>query len=750
MKLYQWFWLCMLIMALPLTVGCESEEEDVSADMLVIAEADLTHFVGYEANYYSFTISSRVAWKAVVKETDAKNWLTLVKSEGVGGTATLGFEVKQNTLKESRTATIVVTCQTEKKEITVTQAGTTLEEMDPSEVADLDKYYKPQEFADMNMFRNDSKWSWFRHKQSEHFFVFWEPGFGDDPNSADVPANMRVDIDDLLAKAEQFYKTNIEVLKMAEVGQGKSQLDKYKMEIYLLYQEEWLATGSGYDNKIGALWVNPSTCQPVGSTIAHEIGHSFQYQVYCDKILQGEPDDLHHGFRYGYPGSNGGCGFWEQCAQWQSYQDYPNEMFDSYNFTVWLDNCHRHFEHEWMRYASYWLQSYWTNKHGIETVANIWKQSAYPEDAISTYMRLYCNNQWNDMKKELWDYARRMATFDIDNIRGYSTNYQGKYSTKLYKVSEGYYQVAYASCPGSTGFNVIALNLPDDGTTVKADFVGLSPGSDLAADDPGDYMESEAIKGQVRKYNDGTLDNAGWQYSFVALKKDGTRVYGDMCSDAKATATFSVPDNTERLYLVVQGMPESYKSNPWDEKELTDEQYPYKVKFENTDLLGSFNIDESADPKDIEFTYDVSCDATKGDYELGSVDLQANGDVRKLAQAFVLQPSVISGNTLSIASGQTSNPAEGKIALGLLQPDNTYSYTYTANSGFYCTAEGKQGSWGDNDPIYIEYDKDAFVFRYGHKPGYSVAGKKYTIKPTLVYTKNGKQYKATFVFNLQF
>lgn len=131
-------------------------------------------------------------------------------------------------------------------------------------------------------------------------------------------------------------QTNIEKLKLAELGKGKSYLDKYKMEIYLLYQEEWLATGSGYDNKIGALWVNPSTCQPVGSTIAHEIGHSFQYQVYCDKLCQGETDDLKSGFRYGYAGSNGGNGFWEQCAQWQSFQDYPEEMFTSYNFMYGL------------------------------------------------------------------------------------------------------------------------------------------------------------------------------------------------------------------------------------------------------------------------------------------------------------------------------------------------------------------------------------------------------------------------------
>ena len=108
---------------------------------------------------------------------------------------------------------------------------------------------------------------------------------------------------------------------MAKVGQGKSMLDNYKMQIYLIYQDEWLATGSGYDDKIGALWVNPSTCQPVGSTIGHEIGHSFQYQVYADKVnMEGAAKDLHHGFRYGFgPDGAGGCAFWEQCAQSVSY-----------------------------------------------------------------------------------------------------------------------------------------------------------------------------------------------------------------------------------------------------------------------------------------------------------------------------------------------------------------------------------------------------------------------------------------------
>ena len=78
------------------------------------------------------------------------------------------------------------------------------------------------------------------------------------------------------------------------------------------------------------------------------------------------------------------------------------------------------------------------------------------------------------------------------------------------------------------------------------------------------------------------------------------------------------------------------------------------------------------------------------------------------------------------------------------------NYSYTANAGFYVKADGSQGSWGDKDPLWFEYGKDEFIITYGHYPGQSEAGKSYTIKPVLVYTKNGQQYKATFNLNMQF
>ena len=458
--------------------------------------------------------------------------------------------------------------------------------LSPSDIPDYDKYYKPQEFNDMDMFKSESKWSWTRYRQSSHFFVFWEPGFGSDPNSQSVPENLRVDINDLLSKAEKFYETYVSKDNFSTVGQGLSYLDKFKIEIYILYTPDWLATGSGYDNVIGALWVNPSTCKPVGSTIAHEIGHSFQYQVYCDQILRGETDPwgFKSGFRYGYEGSNGGCGLWEQTAQWQSYQLYPDEMFTSWNFVEWTNHHHRHFEHEMFRYASYWLHLYWEQKYGPEAIGTVWQKSRFPDDAIQTYMKVYNGNDYNVQREELFDYAMKLATFDLDRIRSYAINYVDRYYTTFYE-NQGYFQIAYSKCPGATGFNVIQLNIPNDNKVISVEFVGLEPGSPLAPQDPGEWRKViDQVGGTVRNYNDVNRGNVGWRYGFVTLNNDDSRTYSQVFSQPNGVATFTVPGNAIKLFMVVQGSPNTYIQQPWDDNELTDAQFPYKLKFTNTSL----------------------------------------------------------------------------------------------------------------------------------------------------------------------
>ena len=628
---------------------------------------------------------------------------------------------------------------------TTTTTTTTVTILKPTDVKDYDKYYQPQEMKNMDVLRGDSKWSFVRSKQSTHFVVFWEAGFGSDPNASTVSEALRVDIDDLLKKAELFYDMNISTLKFAEIGNGKSNLDKYKMQIYMLYSTEWLATGGGYDDKIGALWVNPGTCKPVGSTIAHEIGHSFQYQVYADLLASGViTNDFTRGFRYGY-GGNGGNGFWEQTAQWQSYQSYPMQAFDSYNFGVYTENYHRHICHEWQRYASYFIHYYWTSKHGIDFIGKLWRESKSPEDPLQAYIRL--NSLTVDqLNAELYDAATRFVTWDIDAIRTNGANYIGKQTYKFYQLTDGTYQVAYNRCPGTTGYNVIPLNVPTTGTVVTTKFTALTPGSALAPGDPGQYSEEGATL-TTTKYNNSSLTRAGWRYGYVALLSSGQRVYGDMNRKTSADVQFTVPDGCAKLWLVVLGAPSTYTVQPWDEKESDDDQWPYTVKFTNTDILGNVIINPNDTPKDLTLTYDISFAADATAYSGATINLNTNGDAAKVAQALVMQPSAIAGALLAAKA----TPQEGKIAFAAVEPNGSLNYNTTANGlGFWFDSTGKVIGWGkDNDSkLFSEFSSSSFEFSIGQYPGKSKAGDKYTVKEAFVYTKAGKPYQVTFVFNV--
>jgi hypothetical protein len=747
----------LLLMVTALMGACSSSDDTTETTAPTLSETEVN--VDCDATFYSLTVTSRTLWTATVES--GSEWLKLVSGNGSGGAnQKLSFEMTKNTSKDARQALIAVSCGAAKTSLKVTQAGTTVEIMEVSQIKDYDKYYCPGTWNDGfekgpdNMLRSDAKWSWFRSKQSEHFFVFWEAGFGSDPNSSDLPDGMRVDIDDLLQKAEQFYKTNVTTLKMAETGQGKSMLDKYKMEIYLLYQTEWLATGSGYDNTIGALWVNPSTCQPVGSVIAHEIGHSFQYQVSADKLLTGEGHETDYGmdcgFRYGFgPNGRGGCAYWEQCAQWQSFQDYPEVTFYD-SFYAWQQNFHRHFNHEWMRYASVYFQYYFTEKHGIEAYGRIWKESKFPEDPLQTYMRLYCGNDLQTFYDDYAEYAQKVLTYDFKAIHSYADDNAKAFKTQMFKVGNKF-RPAYSACPGTTGFNAIQLNVPAAGTTVKASLAALPVGSELAADDPGEQKNGDnQVVGNVKKYNSQSNKTANYRFGFVAIKNGEAIEYGKLTKGAEGEAEMTVPAGTDKLYLLVVATPDTYNRHEWNDDESDDEQWPYEVSFSGTGVSGYIDVDENADPKDVSLSFDLACDASLDTYELGRIDFASTDALEKIAQAFAMQPATLAGSTLPIAANTEQKPAEGKIAFGLQQPDGTIAYSYTANVGFWCSAEGKVDNWGDTAPVFFEYDKDNFVLSYGHRYGISQAGQKYTVKPVLVYTKDGKQYKATITLNMQF
>jgi len=553
-----------------ITIGSKTVSLDAAAD----SKATLTLSCDHE---WSLEIPEDATWFSVNKTSGKSTEMTLLK-----------FTATENTGAE-RSAVCRVLSGASKKKFTVTQNKATLV-LDVSDIEDYDKYYKPQEFSNMDMLRSDATWSWCRSKQSEHAVVFWGKGYGEyglygermgeentSPSTLSTSSAYYVDIDDLLYKAELFYDMNVNTLKFVDINAGdKCCLNKYKFEIYILYQKDWLATGSGYDNVIGALWVNPSTCQPVGSTIAHEIGHSFQYMVYCDYLLRGGTDNNHGpGWRYGFDtGGDGGNCFWEQSAQWQSYQNFDSknnyipQAFTDYYSSGYYDCTYMHVLHEAPRYSNYFIHWWWVEAAGndLSFIGKLWNEAEYPEDPCETYMRLMGmdDDEFND---DIWRYGAHMVGFDTEILRSYGKNYVGKVAiSKGYYTtdSDGYYKISKSKCPESTGYNAVRLK-------------GYSAGSDVT-------INFEGLLGESG-YNCGPANNAGWRYGFVAYMTDGTSQYSEIGSDQTGTLSYTVPTGTKQLYLVVTGAPKNYERHAWgDETTNNDNRWPYRFTLEGCDL----------------------------------------------------------------------------------------------------------------------------------------------------------------------
>ncbi|WP_240775504.1 DUF4859 domain-containing protein [Sphingobacterium psychroaquaticum] len=567
--------------------------------------------------------------------------------------------------------------------------------------------YVPNEFQNMDLHSAASTWSYTRSKQSEHFIVFWGKEYGTtDPGAASVATEYRVDIDDLLAKAEQFYALNINTLGFAERGVGKSNLDTYKMMIFLHHTTDWMAYGGGYDDVIGALWISPSTCKPVGATIAHEIGHSFQYQVRCDL-------GVGHGFRYGF-GGNGGNGFWEQTAQWQAHQSYPLENFNSHHFSVYTQNYHRHQIHELYRYANYFIHHYWADRHGIDIIGRIWRGALEPEDPIQAYKRITGINdsQFND---QMYDAASKFASWDINSLRDLGQNFIGKHTYKFDVLNDGRLQVTNDKAPGTTGYNVVPLEVPAAGTEVTINFEGF-------VNEPGFNAVDNAAR-------------AGWRYGFVALLSNGNRVYGTMHNAKVGQAKFTVPSGTSRLWFVVTGAPTSYKAHAWDDNESNDEQWPYRIAVQQTNVVGYLTFDADDEPSDIVVTQDVSfpLDATNYTGTKISVDQTA------LGKAFLLQPS------------QLTSLIGNKVKFYAVEPNGTLNATTTANGyGHWFGQTGAVVNWGANAFVFSEFNENTLEFSIGQYPNRLTVGETYTIKQALVYEHTPNTFvKATFVFRIK-
>ena len=238
-----------------------------------------------------------------------------------------------------------------------------------------------------NDFNNpDSEFCYQRSKSSDDFVMFWAKEYGDDP-AANPDQTKRFDVDFALKECERFYDYYTNTLKW--VDKEKSFAAKYKFLIFVIGGRGGTAFGGSIDNKIGALWTPASRLArtPYG-VLAHELGHSFQAILRAD----------------GSPTFRGGS-INEMTSQYMLWQVYPEWMtFENYHLVDFMKATNLAFLHQDNQYHSAYVLEYWSNKHGVDFIAKLWREAKRDEDPVLAYQRLtsITQEQFND---EMFDAA---------------------------------------------------------------------------------------------------------------------------------------------------------------------------------------------------------------------------------------------------------------------------------------------------------------------------------------------------------
>jgi len=609
------------------------------------------------------------------------------------------------------------------------------------------------------------QWSMSRSRESENCIIFWQKGFGNDPSKAPSinGTSMTFDADDVLRVAEECYELNVNTLGFS----SGNMLTKYKILILMKYTTTWTCYGSGYDFECSALWLNPATVKPAGHSLAHEVGHSFQYMCYAEAARYNHTSSTTIGTGFHLPIGNGQA-IWEQTAQWQANQSYPSYMF-SQSYPLFGNNANYAFSHEWMRYQSYWFLYYLCQHYDdITTVAQVWKQPMTGAvdfcQALIKLKKLTAEAFYS----LYFDYALHCATFDFDAAAPYRNDYIGRFDYRAVPLDENKYQVAYASAPQSTGFNVVELAVPQAGTTVTTRFTALKPASALDENDPGEYNNGNPgtwLSAGVRKYNSVSRVAArGFRVGYVFLKNDGTREYhNDDIVHCKGTGeatediSAEVPAGTKRLFLVIAPALATYIQHQWDDDIRNDDQWPYQFELVGTSATSVIpyvkepDFEKAIDGRpisDVTLTYEVVLPPTSG-HDGASVSFSGSA-LNALCTAFQMEGDELFGQILPYSSSQPN----GTIMNYAARPNGSLqrvAKTTNGDFGHWFNASGTAISYGSGCVVFAEFTKASKSAVVGQYPNANKDGAKRTVREALHYKDaNGKTATAYLVFNVTF
>ena len=611
---------------------------------------------------------------------------------------------------------------------------------------------------------SELQWSFKRSKESDNCIIFWQKGFGSDPGKAPAlnGTSMTFDADAVLRVAETCYDLNVNKLGFS----CSNMRDKYKILILMNYTTTWTCYGGGYDYECSALWLNPATVKPAGHSLAHEVGHSFHYMCYAEAANYNHTSSSTIGTGFHLPVGNGQT-IWEQTAQWQANQAYPSEMFNQ-SYPLFGNNANYAFSHEWMRYQSYWFLYYLCQHYDdITTVAQVWKQRMTGAVDFNQSLMKLKGLSAEALYELYFDYALHCATYDFDVAVPYRDNYIGRFDYRAVQLAENKYQVAYASAPQGTGFNVIELSVPTAGNTVTTKFTALKPGAALNEADPGEYNNGNAgalVSAGVTKYNRVSPRERGFRIGYVFLKNDGTREYSnDNTVHCKGTdevtedITAEVPQDTKRMFLVVSPAFSTYIQHKWDDDITNDDQWPYQFELEGTTATSVIpyikepdfeKVIDGRDISNVTLTYDVILPPTSS-YDGATVNFNGNG-LNAICTAFQMEGDEIFGQILPYSSSQQN----GTIMNYAARPNGSLQKvgkTTNGDFGHWFNASGTAITFGNGCVVYAEFTKSTKSAVVGQYPNANAGGTKRTIREALHYkASDGKTATAYLVFNITF
>ena len=615
-------------------------------------------------------------------------------------------------------------------------------------------------YSGVDFTKESSQFCFQRSKESEHFVIFWENGMTMTASGNITYGGYTVNVNSMLKQAENIWKVYVENLGF--LSPGKSTTDNVKIEMFIVKQawdgSDWRADGSGTDGKyytysgstkseksmkVGVFHCTPRAATARGGhTLAHEIGHTFQYLVGADS-------NGANGLNYGL-GEGRDNEWWEDCANWQAYKVYPERQYsDGEYYEAFLRTHHLNIHHEDIRYNNCFYQDYWCQLHGANTVARIWREAkaSLREDPTQAYMRLFGLNE-ETFGNEMYETFAHLTSMDIEGIHANSQQKIGQEPQRLIEPSEAlrdkylegdhrYWVVAPAYCPQNYGYNANPLKVPAAGTMVKASFKGLA-GADGYA--------------KVR------TQYAGWRYGLVAYCEDGTRLYSATGAEKEGEVNLTIPEGCTHLWFVVMGAPTTYWSHSWsngvDASSFAGngEQWPYAVKFEGTDAKGVCRtygeFPEDYERKDTTVVIDATLAYSSSNYSYTTVQY----DMNAISEALGLSTAQL--KTIK-RNDATSNPSDIRFA-GMNATGTTLRFTTTttdsSNSiyGHWFNTSGTVVEWGSSSAIYANFLPASYQCNVGQKPGVLTKGRTYKIRQAIVYTHtDGKMYKAIMEVHLK-